>query len=101
MQFEPDLENILKRGHVFDGKNASLIKWPESRCHENVARLWDRNRTHKIVTGWALSSDGVWRQHSWLLYDGGRVLETTSPRVKYFGFVLTDDEAFKFWVDNG
>jgi len=106
LQFEPDLNDILKRGQVFDGKKASSIRWPASHCHANVATLWDRTRNTrntKIVTGWALSNDGIWRQHSWLLetvVGEERVLETTAPRAKYFGFVLTDDEAFKFWVDN-
>jgi len=48
------------------------------------------------VTGWALSNDGIWRQHTWLL-KGKAIVETTSPREKYYGFVLTDEEANQFW----
>jgi hypothetical protein len=47
-----------------------------------------------IATGYALSG-GLWRQHSWGL-EGDRVIEPTAPREKYFGFVLTEDEAAWF-----
>jgi hypothetical protein len=53
----------------------------------------------KITTGWALSDDGLWRQHSWILR-GKTVIETTETRVRYFGVTLTDAEAEQFWNDN-
>jgi hypothetical protein len=47
----------------------------------------------RIATGYTLSADGLWRQHSWGLDAGdGRVLETTERRVRYRGYVLNDVE---------
>lgn len=102
---EPDLKPLLKRGEVFDEPTEFLSR-EAHYCHSNVAQLWNENReTLAIVTGYALSDDGLWRQHSWLIRknpDPGqyRVLETTLKRVKYFGFILTDNEAEVFYEAN-
>lgn len=45
--------------------------------------------------------DGLWREHSWGIRVDSEspkvhVIETTTPRVAYFGFVLTDAEAQGF-----
>ena len=99
LQPEPDLDKILKRGQLFKF-HFVLQKMESSRCHSNCAHLWDRKpKEYKIVTGWALSDDGIWRQHTWLL-KGKAIVETTSPREKYYGFVLTDEEANQFWWAN-
>ena len=48
------------------------------------------------MTGYALSDDGLWRQHSWLIAKPGRrwtVIETTCRRLLYYGVVLTEEEA--------
>ena len=102
---EPDLASLLSRGEAFDGP-AELIPGESRQCHSNVAQLWHENKkTFAIVTGYALSKDGLWRQHSWLLRKKPeigqyRVLETTIRREKYFGFVLTDSEAENFYSMN-
>jgi len=49
----------------------------------------------RIVTRYALSDDGMWRQHSWVLV-GERLVETTEEREQYFGVVLSDGEAEEF-----
>lgn len=57
-----------------------------------------------IATGYALSEDGLWRSHSWVIQPMKRtvrVWETTVKRVAYFGVVLTDEECEQFWYDNG
>jgi hypothetical protein len=45
----------------------------DSRCHENVARLWTDKRWGLVAigTGYALSEDGLWRRHSWVGYEPG------------------------------
>jgi hypothetical protein len=48
-----------------------------------------------IATGYALSDDGLWRQHSWdVLRDG--ILETTKARQKYFGILRQGKAADHF-----
>jgi hypothetical protein len=70
-------------------------------CHRNMAEIW-AERQHTLVgigTGYALSDDGLWRQHSWGLRREG-ILETTVPRVKYFGVLLQRENADLFAMAN-
>jgi len=98
---EPDLKKILKRGRVFKPTKIKMLNMEASHCHTNVAQIWSSDATKgtKIVTGWALSDDGLWRQHSWLK-EGKTLLETTVARDLYYGVVLNNDEAEDFFWDN-
>jgi hypothetical protein len=98
---EPDLLKILERGGVFAGRSR-LVKGETSRCHSNAAALWEANRRScRICTGYALSRDGMWRQHSWIVTNNeGAIVETTEGRVCYFGFVMTPAECQQFLEDN-
>lgn len=97
-RYEPDLKQLLTNAIVFDAQ-IELIRGELHNCHSNVAHYWNKNRERlAIVTGYALSEDGLWRQHSWLLrknviVEQCRLLETTIRREKYFGIILTDNEA--------
>ena len=63
------------------------------QCHKNSAFLWNSNRDkYKIMTGYALSSMGIWHQHSWIL-ENDEIIETTVDREKYFGYELTYEES--------
>ncbi|HXI40580.1 MAG TPA: hypothetical protein VNH83_11405 [Bryobacteraceae bacterium] len=72
-----------------------------SECHRNLAEIWS-NKQHELVgigTGYALSDDGLWRQHSWGLRREG-ILETTVSRMKYFGVLLQHGDADSFAMAN-
>jgi hypothetical protein len=65
-----------------------------SHCHANVATLW-KNRELKLIAicgGYALSGDGIWRQHWWGL-TSANIVETTESRTAYFGIHWTGKEA--------
>ena len=97
---EPDLERILTRGRRFPAKSKSMKGQP-SQCHSNSAFCWDENRELcTICTGYALSKDGMWRQHSWVFTNDKVVVETTEKRVAYWGFLLTTDECERFLFEN-
>jgi hypothetical protein len=73
----------------------------KSRCHRNVAEMWAAKR-HELIgigTGYSLSDDGLWREHSWGLRRAG-LLETTVVRVKYFGVMLQHGAADSFALAN-
>jgi hypothetical protein len=95
---EPDLASLLTRGEVLEGP-VTRVRGRPSRCHANVAERWVTNKNAlAIATVYSLGKDGLWRRHSWLLRTHPTprqrpVLETTVPRLRYFGFVLTRDEA--------
>ena len=99
---EPDLYAILDRGEIQSGDRALLVDGQPSQCHSNSAALWlsDPER-FRLRTGWALSKDGLWRQHSWVDdVDNGHVVETTELRELYYGFRMTDAEAREFAIEN-
>jgi hypothetical protein len=49
--------------------------------------------TVRLASGHALSTDGLWRQHSWgVVAEDGRIVETTERRVCYYGIVLSNAE---------
>lgn len=86
-----------------------LMSWPvrlrkmeRSACHQNVARLWGRDRggLTAIGTGYALSEGGLWRQHSWGIERRG-IVETTQIRKMYFGLMLEGTDADLFALANG
>lgn len=71
-----------------------------SECHRNAAVLWERNiHDTTLYTGYCLDDDGLWRQHSWVA-KCGRLIETTSKRKKYYGIVLKDQSALRFFLGN-
>lgn len=93
---DPDVPMLLESGFLTDGP-IRLEIMQRSSCHKNVAALW-KSRKFGIVaiaTGYALSEDGLWRQHSWGVLREG-VLETTEPRLKYFGILLQSERADHF-----
>lgn len=103
---EEDADKILSRGQLWYGDRVQVFKGRPSQCHSNICDLWEQNRNEHevaIATGYALSSDGMWRQHSWMMLRGARsvkVIETTEKRVAYFGFVMTQKESFDFCDQN-
>lgn len=108
---EPELELLLTRADVTHvgswGDQAFFYEGVPHQCHANAAALWRERRTpdrnHRvtgIASGYGLSGDGLWRQHSWAVTAQGRILETTEPCVAYAGFVLSEQEARLFAVLN-
>lgn len=107
---DEDLVNIIAHGQLWDNITTRMMRGLPSQCHSNSAELWYNNRHsykngHAVIicTGYALSDDGIWRQHSWLVHAKPRanvIIETTEPRVAYFGFGMTYAEAEQFDYDN-
>ena len=106
---EEDLENIMTFGQLWYGKTVRMKKGRPNGCHSNSAELYSANRNAldssrlMICTGYALSGDGMWRQHSWLAWIKARsvtLVETTTPRIAYFGFCMTDDRCREFAYNN-
>lgn len=89
--------SLLVGGRLrFDpGQAARIVRGRRRECHQNVIRRW-RSGKLRIVTGYALSDDGLWRPHSWGLDADDRVVETTDAREMYAGVVLDDVESEAF-----
>jgi len=99
-KIEEDLYEIMTRGRKFAGQSI-VMRGEDCACHSNSACLWDANRESLyICTGYALSKDGMWRQHSWCVKPTKRtwrVIETTLKRVQYYGYIMTEAEAENFY----
>lgn len=106
---DPDVQHLLIRGRRFPGRSISIPGQP-SQCHCNSAALWEMSKEGgtfegvQVCTGYALSKDGVWRQHTWCVFEDTssklKLIETTVKRVQYFGYVLSDSEAEAFAFSN-
>lgn len=106
---EEDMQAILERGRFYPGRSKMMVGL-HNQCHGNVCNLWQANKRGfnvSIATGYALSPDGLWRQHSWLVHryqtktqSRLRIIETTVKRCAYFGFEMTDAEAEDFCCHN-
>jgi hypothetical protein len=105
---EIDLEDIIERGQLWLGDHSKSVRGYNCQCHHNSASLWDKHKDNpkkniKVATGYALSDDGLWRQHSWCVLVRAKknlILESTTERLAYFGFVLTDEESKIFLQKN-
>ena len=99
---EPHLQLLLEQAVVLPGKNVRMIPGMPSHCHENAGVLWLTHENQFLIgTGYALSEDGIWRQHSWLLdLMDNRVVETTLKRETYCGVFLDLKESLRFVLAN-
>jgi len=102
--FLPDshIGKLVDRGRYFAGARALMRRGLPSACHANASMTFVETRGDiRIVSGYALSRDGLWRQHSWgVASEDGRVVETTVRRVRYYGFALDDAETMEFLAMN-
>jgi hypothetical protein len=100
----PDLmiDVFRTRGRLWSSP-ARLVEGEVSACHDNAVALWRSGEASAVGTGYALSDDGLWREHTWAVVEDGGLLETTEPRTAYFGVELRgrDAERFARWIDGG
>ena len=101
---DEDIVPILQHGQFWMGHGAIMKRGRPCRCHANSAALWRANKDKvRICTGYALSDDGLWRQHSWCIWKKARstkIIETTEPRILYYGFVMDDEQEMRFSREN-
>lgn len=91
-----EIDNILDKGILYDNNEIIVIKMQRSKCHDNVEDFCDNienfgmslNDSFKIINGFGLSNDGLWRFHSWILKNGEIIIETTEPRLLYYGCII-------------
>lgn len=89
---------ILDVGEIVKYQKFRLEKGEERECHANSTSMWRKNPgKYQIMTGYALSEDGIWRRHTWLLADE-ELIETTIKRENYFGCKLEEDIAEAFAI---
>jgi hypothetical protein len=102
--YDEDTDNYIKRGIIFNYSKVLKIRCDKnltSQCHYISTQFQKINPTLKIATGYALSKDGIWRQHTWVWDNINYIIyEPTEKRIEYFGFIMNKKEANKFYWDN-
>lgn len=76
---------LLAEGSDVPGADAEMLIGRPNDCHENCRELVRRDPSLVWHYGYALSDDGMWREHSWCVRPDGGIIETTVERVAYFG----------------
>ena len=82
LQEDRELDALLGRGGIVAAEKVQLLPMETGACHDNAAGGWMAARTRPdigitgIGTGCALSTDQLWRKHSWLMHETG-LIETT------------------------
>jgi hypothetical protein len=72
-------------------QNTCIIKMDTSMCHNNCGKLYFHDQSNRVFTGYALSADGLWRHHSWILSKNNVIIETTESRLIYLGYDSTSE----------
>jgi hypothetical protein len=88
---------LIKHGAIRVPSRVKFQRGERGGCHVNSARIflglkWKQAKADGIGTGYALSPDGLWREHSWAMA-GDVIIETTVLREKYWGVILRDEVA--------
>lgn len=94
--FGSEAQDILSRGELCIENEPIMSLGLHSQCHSNSSMNF-LEKGYLIMTGYALSNDGAWREHSWNRDPvSGRIVETTELRMAYFGFEMDEAEAAQF-----
>ncbi len=99
MTGEDDLEKLLERGELMrpdDFGHFEVVEGEPIACHSNSCRVREDIADSWIVTGYALSKDDLWRQHTWVVTADDTLIETTIARKAYFGVFLEGKEEETF-----
>jgi hypothetical protein len=77
------------------GPNYKIHRMQKSACHDNSMELFLKDPENaKLFSGYALSTDRLWRHHSWIITQTGDIIETTQERLIYLGY----DVSSKFYL---
>lgn len=109
--YHVDNRRIFRKGVLFEPERAGVgfIPGIPCCCHDNSVMMagFFGKPLLDVYTGYALSDDGCWYSHSWLWdnFSGQSLIETTSPRLLYFGHALPKQEwgltrSYKKWFAN-
>ncbi|GAB6443979.1 hypothetical protein bcgnr5390_16910 [Bacillus luti] len=101
---EERLHQLETRGQIWYGEQSVFKQGAIALCHLNSAMICLENKMKgeeniHMASGYALSEDGMWRQHSWCVEvreSQNVIIETTDLRTLYFGYVLDDTELMEF-----
>lgn len=77
-------EQLIKFGHLYNEKSTIKVSGNLSALYiQNKNTIGDKLR---IVSGFALTPEGIWENHAWLIIDhyGYKIIDN-KKHIKYFG----------------
>ena len=84
---DDDMRRILGgRGQmriVYDNDDIIVNVMEEYECHSNSKKLMKQGKIKQLHIGYALSTNGLWYQHSWGIDFDNKIVETTEQRIVY------------------
>ena len=93
-------EKAKEDGFLYDGQPI-LDPGTPGLCQDNASQLCEENKRYRIWLGWALGKRGEWVAHVCAYdLDTDTLIEATTPREKYFGIVLDDDDTEMFLLES-
>ncbi len=88
------LDDLLDQSVFIPPGQFEICQMQVSQCHKNASWLYRRGKG-RIMTGYCLGKDGLWRSHSWLKSEAGHI-ETTLVGLLYCGYELSEEECKAF-----
>jgi len=83
----PTLDILLAHGRSLHPTSVKFTGGDRAQCVANAARLV-RDDKRMAVIGYALSRDGVWAPHTWIMGPNNVIIDTLPRPSAYFGLVL-------------
>jgi hypothetical protein len=98
-EFDVDVDALVKYGLIFNYKTVGYVRGEECRCHDNSETIMEAFPfICQIGHGFALSDDGLWRCYSWIVWQDIAIVETTVPRLAYYGIHIASRNTLrKYW----
>lgn len=86
-------------GQFWFGKDFNQAYNKDFRCHTTTVDLWEILKSNRVIcNGFALTDDGVWRQHTWIIHLDiddtheniikREFIEPHSPKIAYYGICM-------------
>lgn len=91
---DPCIQKVLRYGQLWIQDQVYCTPMVDNQCYINSLLLTEGDNSDLYMcTGYALSDDGMWREHGWVIdKKNGNIVETTTKRVLYYGCVMNSIE---------
>lgn len=97
-----ELQQMIDNGRFknTDGLKVYKTGMLPNQCHRNSVVLKLKKKSYQIFTGYALTDENVWLQHTWCANSFTNIVETTQPFRRYYGYQLKGEELLTFINEN-
>jgi hypothetical protein len=95
-----EARRLLTEGIIipYEPQRVRIQPMQSRECHRNSGDLAAENPDFHVMTGLGMGDPfaqprwDVWRVHTWVVTSAGIIIETTTPRQLYAGFLVSPDK---------